>query len=222
MVTYSGTIFSGVDSQGHFGTAGAGLTGKNYTANLTFDDANGFPAYGEAVGFSGDVAGGFLTGVEITIGGVSYSPPLSDFNSASYGAGVVLQQLPGGSLETIVFTGLSATGPAINVDLAGSFFDTQYSSLSLSPFSITFPSGQCGVSYIGCDADFDFGGNDLGNDQLVAGDITSISISDDVVPIFDAYVPEPAIWGLMLAGLFATGFTVRRRAPFQLARQATP
>ena len=39
LITYTGTVSSGIDKDGDFGTAGADLTGSAYTAIFTMDDA---------------------------------------------------------------------------------------------------------------------------------------------------------------------------------------
>lgn len=201
-VQYTGTVSSGYDQTGIFGSAGSYLDGLAYTANYTFETTNGYfngdwyynqvyggSAYGNlSPALSSSVT---INGNTIAISG-NYFGHIYGHNSGSF------SQVYHHAQEYVV---------------TGSGYQQTYSENSIYNNSGTLPMSLTGpLSYALTGGDYSFGSMGIfesptGNGYTV---YTYASFTPDHVTI-GAPIPEPETYALLLAGLGLLGFAARRR-----------
>jgi hypothetical protein len=198
IATYTGTVSSGVDQAGFFGTQGADLTGDSFTAVYTLDTASTanlseyYSAYQDSLQYgSGESS--------ITINGVTRtSPYVQDYLYAQPG----FEQISGWSNLLI--------GNVYYEYTAFVFGDGLLTSIDPAvPVSYTITDGD---GFGGADADgFGGGGSFTGYDGN--GNNTDLNFETDTVDVTTdaAAVPEPATWMIMIVGFGMIGAAMRRR-----------
>lgn len=193
-LTYSGTVASGIDQLGAFGAAGADLAGKTFSATAAFDDtiglrvdglsANGGSNFGQpdpTVSFTLEIGGAILA-----------NPPFS--RQESYFADYSSRIAGDYRVSTDVF--LQGAGNNI-LELAATEVLT-------SPISGPF------VTITPNSPDFQLGFLNLQGGDNILFNIASAT-TDHLGPLDPVFVPEPAMWALMLLGFGGVGATIRRR-----------
>jgi hypothetical protein len=191
IVTYAGTVHSGVDIDGLFGTAGADLKRQGFTLSFTVDTSNfqtiaGAPSSG--IAYMGSVL------ATMTIGGRSYT-----INGAFPDSSVAqwAPPAPDGDYDYQINGDVAAAnGDWANANVA-SFYD-YFGAMGLTtPLFHTVSRNDDAA-----DANFS-GGNTLLNDNRVS----SISVEVLASP---TSAPEPASWAMMIGGFGAIGAVMRR------------
>jgi len=209
-ITYAGTVSSGYDGTGVFGSAGGDLTGDSYTATYVFNTSLGNTALStptELILNGGAGAFGIptpLVNASLTINGVTVSVPGGDQDliwvlggSGGSGYDVLARQY-----------GVPNNG---NTTVANELANDLSTGPSVIPFSFAGP-----VSYTVNAADSVFGdfviGASAGNGYFgdAYGDLSpaSLTVSSGAVA---AAAPEPSTWAMMLVGFAGLGFAGYRR-----------
>lgn len=204
LITYSGTVSSGYDYAGQFGTAQAALDGQSFIASYLFDPAKG----GNTVSTDSftDTSGGSVSG--------SVSPLIS----ATLTIGNHTVNLPGGYSDRFE-----------NVSLGD--FGYQYSSVysilngpgyEFSDLDFTTAGNGFIIPATFSDYSSDVGpssglyqflryGSDLPSEDVYA------TLNPNHLSISVSAVPEPATWVMMLAGFGMIGSAARRRSKVKTA-----
>lgn len=191
VVTFTGTVSSGTDGAGIFGTAGADLTGLAYTATYLVDDAT---VHEEPNGYSVAEGGAYYGTVtpivtsELTINGVSQAAV-----QPQYG-GYLSQNAVG------FYTGLYYWRLSLNV-VGDSPGDALYN--TCGSYGTVAPSIAC------------LGGNPgyfrFGNGATLGQLTVESAVSTSPQSLSTSYVPEPATWAMMITGFGMAGVSLRRR-----------
>lgn len=203
-VTYSGTIVSGTDQAGLFGTAGADLSGQKYSARYVFNTKLGTQESSAALNrlFGGNAFGTTSPAVytTLTIGG--HSIDLNDFSN-----GELNYRRDGG--RTII----DASDTVIGNSLSSAVITYQISNVVQIYAGYFLPGFADQFKY------------DTGPDDTTSGTVsissydptaqtssvdTTVSTVLDTVTVTTA-VPEPSTWALMVAGFFGLSALHRRR-----------
>ena len=210
LITYTGTVSSGIDKDGDFGTAGADLTGSAYTAVFTMDDATpGLTRYHTDT-FDQIIGGDYsyhtasplsavlrLNGHTLNFAGTDYGSALQFFNDDQSGLynGVAhdVRQIDGFA------TASQLTQEIVrNVALG----DTAI----VSSANVSTP-----LDYLVQPADL------VGGFAMFwrPSGLTEIRLAPNHVVIApyggSSAVPEPASWAMMIAGFGMAGGALRRR-----------
>lgn len=199
--TFTGTVYSGVDSAGLFGIQGANLAGLSYTATYVFD-TGAIPAsdLNNPAGGSFSLQGGSqfgsaspLTSATLVIG-----------NSAAYSvSGAYRSELSGAGFTSGGLFFASSVGQPANGSEFSNYVSSEFESSQPPGPSSLFTPYTCQANDT-CYGRFLIGGDDL---QLTP---TAVTLT--------AAVPEPSTWAMMILGFAGVGFmTYRRRRTAALA-----
>lgn len=205
-VTVTGTVMSGIDAGGQFGTTGASLAGQPFSAIFTIDPATGSTAIETAT--SSYLAGMGATSpisAVLTIGSGSFS-----FTGSHNGLARTTDAAGNGGTDSTLFfvddTDLSQK-PNDNT-LLSLGFDTLRNVLSAPAFGgiavsdLSLADNAKGVLKI---ANRDDSTGAFGTPTVA--DLSISTIRTSVV----SPVPEPATWAMMVAGFAVAGVALRRR-----------
>lgn len=202
----SGTISSGTDDIGLFGTVGADLTGKTIEWQQTFDstllDQGGDPPSSYLSGSPAGVSG------NIVVGGVGHSEPAggSTFqvlllqNGVSSGVPNYMDGIYGHSEGTFA-NGISYTGGVFAYSFSTAFVPTLDFSQTLQ-------------HHVGPWDDGAFGDITWSRTDGAATVTSNLSFIPDMIALnspFASPVPEPSFYTLMLAGMVTVPWLARRR-----------
>ena len=197
--TAVGTVKSGTDPFGIFGTVDADLTGLSFSIVSTWDTALGdliyypVPPYGiSEILHTKSLLLPSPGSSKLTISGNSFT------NSGSNDAYIVAT--PWGTSNEELFEARWVDGVRYTSGLADSFevIPSYQPSHLLEYFSV-----DCSIAYT-CWGDFSYGG---------AGKITYLVFDfDNITMRGPLAVPEPHTWALMLIGFGLVGATLRKRA----------
>ena len=200
VLTFYGTVTSGVDNEGQFGPAGANLAGQSATVQFSFSR------------FAAEYTGGFLMGWMsgmATIGGRMTPIPGLDggflalsSQSASASANMIdTYAMILAYVSGSVTSGANSFGPP--EDNTPSLPSPQYLTRS---YSYVLQPGDSGVgSFVG--EMFPAG---CWDSSCVLHDDLSLDINQVTLNVGAAEAPEPAIWFLLALGL-STGLLAMRR-----------
>ena len=201
-VQYTGTVSSGYDITGVFGTANSFLTGAAYTANYTFETANGYtynsPNQNYAYGGSAYPTLSPSLGSTVTING----------NTVSI-AGNYFGEIYGIHLDYFGQTYHAAQ----DYVSSGSGYTNNYSYNTIYNFSNTIPASITGpFSYAVTGGDYANGYVQITDYNYSSGTVAYANayLTPDHVTI-GAPIPEPETYAMLLAGLGLLGFAARRR-----------
>jgi hypothetical protein len=182
--TYTGTVRSGVDNAGFFGSNNADLSGLAYTATYVFDTAvPGAAHYG-------------LGGIFFTYGGGVNTPAVSaamTINGHTFTTnGLGHAELDASNMSSGSFRTYAQANAAFGNQF-DNFLETQdpaapYPTSLSSPFTYT---------YLAVGTSSAYGTFKIGLDQL--------SLSPTTVTL-TAAVPEPSTWAMMILGFAGVGF----------------
>lgn len=199
IASYSGTLASGFDKNGLFGTLGADLAGLAIVAAYTFDTSLG--NRNANPGSSDELTGGTTYGVatpvirtRITINGISRDLPGLTGSTAFTGLGY------GRTFETYDFEDTPAfqiANGAANIDLDAESALSFSLDQNVAPIAVVLDT-----SY------FQFTNFDKIN--LVQSERTFGEWNANAIYAL-ASVPEPANWALMIAGFGLIGIALRRQ-----------
>ena len=183
--TWTGTVFSGVDSANVFG--GGNLAGQTFVATYVFDDSIGVVTN---TGTQHSAHGGAVyplptpnLSASLTIKGVTYS-----FVGTQYGDILALQESG--------FSQVTSAARSATAYLTNSVYD--FSVAAFADLSFNY-SGSVPSTGSGSTGQFEYGGEKL----LFKNQTYSIS----------AAVPEPASWAMMIGGFALVGSAMRRKRP---------
>ena len=208
LITYTGTVSSGVDSTGVFGTKWTNLAGNNFTVVYTLTSPQpgsetysaGPTAYTRGGSSSGTISPVSATitikGITQTIDGTAFGQAYQ-FNDAS-GDSVshVAQQYSLNETSYVNNTISSSVNNIVN--------STDYTAaLNYLSQADDYRSGSFQIEryYISGNGDYVFTGLAYGN--MISNSVTIAAV--------DA-APEPATWAMMIAGFGAVGGSLRRRS----------
>ena len=187
-LTTTGTVDSGSDASGLFGSPGGSLAGRSYALSLSFDAPGSF-VYGTAT--DATTSGNATGSVTVTVGGVSFSTQFVD----SFGSFLEL-------------TPNEATASNVGDDAAGNSLSVtnQFTAATAGavPASLYQP-----FSYAGTAADLASNAGSPVSFSVSGVAEASFSATPAVV---SATVPEPASLGLLAAGLAGSALLYRRRS----------
>lgn len=207
--TQTGTIASGFDTHGIFGADGADLSGRAYSATLTFD-----PSLLEYSPISGPPFDSRLyvgaTGIfDIKIDGVSYAFETGGPYQFSYASA---EAYPGVTNGWTYVVGGSLTGSGGDVNLAIASATNFIGSLGLAAYAYTLTDQD--MAFLGSESNVWNGG-----DFKLAFRPATVSLTSEPGTLAPAGgVPEPASWALMIVGFGGAGVMLRsrRRPAFML------
>lgn len=213
-ITYTGTVSSGYDQTGLFGSSGANLSGAAFVATYLFDTAfgttssysyNDWYSYSTTSIYGGSAYGTTSPAVSatVTINGktvaisTAYASSMSAYNETFYGTQYNGQNVSvqDSSNDGSVYKSISLNNYLNSVNgaaISPNFEDVVYGSMdglnaggSFSAYQYNYSTGTWTNSY--------------------ANFVTSF-VSNGV-----GAVPEPATWLMMICGLGAVGVALRRR-----------
>ena len=200
--TQTGTINSGVDTQGLFGGAGADLSGRQYSAKLTFDPTLLTFVSSDDPVFALRNYYGSIGIAEIEVEGVSYSFEVGGLNQFTFLLGKADPAITPGWIYVANGT-LTGSGGTVNLGL---FSATNFMGpLELSTFDYALTDAD--RAFLGPDGAY-WDGGDF-KFALRADTISLTSEPGTLAP--PAGVPEPASWALMIVGFGGAGVMLRSR-----------
>jgi hypothetical protein len=187
-MSFQGTIASGIDNSGIFGTAGANLSGDSYVTTYLYDPSIGYVinpnyAYG-GTDYSSSNSPSPILSAAITINGTTYNSTAgsSTFFALIYAASnqIIADFCPSSSNSCpthLLNVGDNPAGPgAISLTMVGTY-------------TLPANSGSYGVF-------------------VAASDSLSLNpISEQIA----AAVPEPSTWAMMILGFAGIGFMAYRQ-----------
>ncbi|WP_293907593.1 PEP-CTERM sorting domain-containing protein [Phenylobacterium sp.] len=193
---FSGLIDHGTDYAGVFGPANAALDGLEYVQTFTYDTSKGFRTPHPII--ADQVSAFFpqepVLTYSLTINGITDTVALTSNSFVAVAPGKDFR-LGGEAFNSagLIQVGSIAYGSAFgNLDHPVSFLDTNPASKPFSGFA---------QKYLGFFHD-DF-------QYFMIFDTRRVDFVGSGTP---SAAPEPATWGMMLAGFFAMGVVMRRRA----------
>lgn len=208
--TVSGTVASGMDTEGLFGPKNLDLSGQAFSIAFNFDTTQGEvlnpfdPSAGLAVGGGVNVFG-FGTnspgGGGFTLNGIT-------LNALAQGSLLTANDAGGGAASNFLFLfdpGTNSRQISVSFGIAPLLFPD---------LNTPFSGNPCPGAFI-CTGSFSFdGGISTGAAGVLTPDFYSIATDGlvSVPPIGGGAVPEPGTWAMMLAGFFGLGVALRRRA----------
>lgn len=207
-VTTQGTISSGFDTSGVFGSVGQNLAGLSYTQTVNASvDPSQYTSYFSGTGFAqmlGSNAPGFTDTVTVNGRTVSFSITQSSYAEQFIADGAWTNQPPG---FDEIYTFQSGYDSALNLITA---YNYAYTNLPASAFVPTLDFGQTIVASAGfglvLDSTFSIEGTNL---AYFRGAPNSIIVNGNTAP---ADVPEPASIALLGLGCVGMGLLRRRKA----------
>ena len=193
-LTYSGTVKSGTDGAGLFGTAGANLSGLAFSSVFVFDDSAEIIQRNDLhYNYGGTYVGtpSPLISVGLTIDGASYTPLMIGDFSQGYLAQRALGILTNNYYQLLQTTSGSFDGDHVSFNC--------YDKPKVSLGALTCDSRDDGLFLLGANSA-----------TIGVFAITSATMSPPV-DVGVSYVPEPATWAMMIAGFGLVGGALRRR-----------
>jgi hypothetical protein len=187
--TYTGTVSSGFDNAGFFGSYNADLSGLAYTATYVFDTAvPGAAQYGSGGTF-------FTYGGGVNTPAVSAAMTINGHTFTTNGLGHA--ELDASNMSSGSFRTYAQANAAFGSQF-DNFLETQdpaapYPTSLSSPFTYTYHAVGTSSAY---------GTFKIGGDWL--------SLSPTTVTL-TAAVPEPSTWAMMILGFAGVGFMAYRR-----------
>lgn len=214
-MTFGGTVLSGTDGGGLFGTAGGDLTGDAFTVVYTFDDSLGvsIPGFLQGGSAASPQSTSPAVSVDLAIDGQHFvTTQLGNFGRL---AAFVTEDSSGNILSSDAEA--LAQGPTGGAPNFASIANTisglstvtengpQYSGFS-SGAGCVLPQNQCGAFFL--------------NNNATHGQFRTTSwVDSEAVPIFlGSAVPEPATWGLMIVAMAWIGASGRARSQARLSK----
>jgi hypothetical protein len=215
IATYTGTVTTGQDLTGEFGSQ-ADLSGLSYVATFRYDTALGDPGFSSPPGFDDRMGGsnywlsGFASPIlaaTLTLEGVTRSFSVDSFGDIETAGGTIYP-------TTDTYGYFFAGGDHVDA-VPGGYRDT---ALAMSLYT---PDGAASLDapYSGSKGSV-FGPNSTGQFEIIDqpdGSVPSYNhyatatLSPETVSIVVATVPEPGSWALMLAGFAGLGVALRRQ-----------
>ena len=208
-LTFSGTLTSGEDNTGVFGSS-ADLRGEAASVRFTIDTDLGTRTEADSkldyIGGYFYPAGSPVTSGAVTVGGVTHVVDFPIF-------GELLESVPPGAFGDYIQASVgqlseNQSGPVLHFDdlsaFSGSASNDQLTPNGFDkPFNYTTSAGDLGT------ATFTVFARNTDTDAIV--DVAQGTFSPTQVTLTVAGVPEPATWSLLIAGFGLTGIAVRRR-----------
>jgi hypothetical protein len=198
--TFTGTVASGLDLFGRFGSAGADMTGDAFSMVFTFDPAQGLTQ---------------RPNTQVTWDGTGTA--ILSLNGSSVTLNNIHLGLIHGQQDGIVSDGISANSSTTdgsgrlisNVSFGMQYLPPQnYAPILATP--ITY--NDCAVYLPDCGGQFlDFEAS-AGKAEFLSLALSSVVITADG-PLPDNFfaIPEPSTWAMMVTGLFGLGAALRSR-----------
>lgn len=208
LITYTGTVSSGVDSTGVFGTKWTNLAGNSFTVVYTLTSpqpgsetySSGPTAYARGGSSSGTISPVSATitikGITQTIDGSSFGQAYQFNDASDDSVSHVAQQYSLNETSYVNNTISSSVNNIVN--------STDYTAaLNYLGQADDYRSGSFQIEryYVAGNGDYVFTGLAYGN--LISNSVTIAAV--------DA-APEPATWAMMIAGFGAVGGSLRRRS----------
>ena len=224
VATYTGTVMTGQDLTGEFGSQ-VNLSGLSYVATFRYDTAlgsTGFsspPTFDERAGGSSYWLSGFASPIlegTLTLEGVTRGFSFDSLGDVSMASGTTT--VPAPDTYSYFFAGGNGTEVA-----PGGQVQSGLSMSIYTPFGATSVSDPFSASLGSSLAPYSIGGfsiidqPDLGGPTYLHN--ASATLAPETVSIAVASVPEPGTWALMLAGFAGLGIalrTQRRGAPIAI------
>jgi len=220
-VTASGTVSSGSDLTGIFGTADSSLAGTPYSLLFTFDTSRGNFVVNQENSFIG---GGVASGSPGTDspGAAVLTIHVQSVSIPGYWSAAYFIDVPRGDqrsvraveLRVVEFPYISATGLGGDYDVSQSFFALA----DKVPALVTTPYSLSGSDFLNSFGYFRFVARDVatgaestqafGQFALATIDVTYDPLATTPPPL---PVPEPETCALMLAGFGVLGWAARRK-----------
>lgn len=187
--TFTGTVTSGTDDLGLFGTKGLGLTGDAFTLTAVLNTQSPNTVCCGYIVFGGPIYGDPLPdiSVDLSIGGKDFSIDISGAREAEFFAkhySTTAQDQFGAAFLLVDWTASNSLE-----------FDTFTSGAILDPGMVSLGPGTGSFRPIGSASTLQFAVTDSIAGPLPAG----------------ANVPEPGAWALLLAGFGLVGAVLRKR-----------
>jgi hypothetical protein len=216
VATYTGTVTTGQDLTGEFGSQ-VDLSGLSYVATFRYDTALGSTGFSSPPDFDERAGGpsywpsGFASPIlaaTLTLEGVTRGFSMDSYGDVSMASGTTIFPTP--DTYGYFFAGGNHTGVAPGGDRRSDLSMSIYTQLGASSLSDPF-SGSLGSSL----APYSNGSFSI-IDQPDLGVPTylhhaSATLAPETVSIVAATIPEPGTWALMLAGFAGLGVALRRR-----------
>ncbi len=223
--TYSGTITSGLDVTGVFGSPNTDLAGAHYTSTFLFDTS-----LGELISLSG------LSYLEDLRGGSSFGPIATPLISSTFQIGAISVFVRSNEIGEL-FASLAGDVDAFGNIASDSFANTGYFFNDVNSFASEINGSEIQNHTGALPGNFDtpFTYHAVAGDTLLgsffyehydyhtqveqtvratlAPDTIIIGPMSDPNPPPSSLVPEPATWALMLTGFGLAGAALRRRSP---------
>ena len=213
LVTYTGTILSGVDYAGIFGSAGANLARDRFVAQYVIDPSlaglqlGGGPGddYEQYIGGSAAQGGSPVLSATLTIKGETY-----DFTTGQYG-NLYGQSttIPGLSSQQSHTTGSQITVNSVLHSWSITNYIQTYGANPI-PRSLTTPFTYTAMLGDGTGGQWWIDEYLDSQTQIVTYEATGVFDSRTITV---SSVPEPSTWTLLIAGFAALGFAGWRRTP---------
>jgi hypothetical protein len=219
VVTYTGSVSSGSDQLGLFGTAGASLANTSFVARYIFDTNVGRITTGSS---------------DLSYGGYSFKGAASPLVSATLKIGNVTQSVGGAALADLGYFNLlggtyyeasAVSNPFIETHVGvisysdmvfGDFLKTAIGSINQTMFESGLTGGMSdngGPAYSGF-FDFNAKGGVSTFGTFASGGEVQVSVipkASSLLKSFSVPAPEPTTWMMMIAGFGFIGAMLRRK-----------
>jgi hypothetical protein len=203
-VTYTGTVSTGWDNLGLFGTKGANLTGKSWVATYTFDTSCNACTLHQT-SYDSWVIGGSSY---ILFNSATTSPVLSSMitingvgkavDGSYLGEDRANHEVPG---EQYHYAANSGPGQTETLKNSIRNFSALFPASINTPFTHTVGANDIGYANYYLNYHNGLSGNDI------YANLATLTVSPHVV----AAVPEPSTWAMMLLGFAGVGFAAYRK-----------